>query len=85
MSKGWESKSVDEQQAEAASRRASLEPTGAAGVKDPEHQRRVQDLELQREHILNERTANPHRRSALSEALATVERDLELLGWSIKL
>jgi hypothetical protein len=40
---------------------------------------------MQRERILSERTASPHRRSALELALATIERDLELLGWSIKL
>jgi hypothetical protein len=45
----------------------------------------VQGLEMQRERVLSERTSNPHRRSALELALATIERELEQLGWSIKL
>jgi hypothetical protein len=47
--------------------------------------RKIQALELQRERVLSERTSSPHRRSALELALATIERDLEQLGWSIKL
>jgi hypothetical protein len=35
--------------------------------------------------VLSERTSSPHRRSALSLALATIERELEQLGWSIKI
>jgi hypothetical protein len=35
--------------------------------------------------VLSERTASPHRRSALELALATIENELEQLGWSIKL
>ena len=89
MSKGWESKSVEEQQAEALETRAR-NSTAAAGAKadkldQADRQRRIQALEMQRERVLSERTANPHRRNALSDALATLERDLELLGWSIKL
>ena len=86
MSKGWESKNVEEQQAEAGAER------GAAAVRDAkahqeeaERKRRVQALEMQRERVLSERTSSPHRRSALELALATIERELEQLGWSIKL
>ena len=84
MSKGWESKNVEEQQAEANVSRASSTEADGTG-EGAERQRRIQGLELQRESILNERTASPHRRTALESALATIERDLELLGWSIKL
>jgi hypothetical protein len=81
MSKGWESKNVEEQQAQA------VERTGALRVAADEatRKRRIQELEMQRERVLSERTSSPHRRSALAMALATIERDLELLGWSIKI
>ena len=88
MSKGWESKSVEEQQAEAAApskSAASTELTAEARRTEADRKRRIQALEMQRERVLSERTASPHRRSALELALATIERDLEQLGWSIKL
>ncbi|MFP5232783.1 MAG: hypothetical protein ACLGQX_09160 [Acidobacteriota bacterium] len=102
MSKGWESKGTEEQQAE-AERRAEASPAGSSGPAssssisasearnaelaraEAERRRRVQSLELQRERVLSERTSNPHRRSALELALATIERELEQLGWSIKI
>jgi phage protein D len=86
MSKGWESKSVEEQQAAASAPKASnSEMTTEAKRADAERKRRIQSLELQRERVLSERTSSPHRRSALELALATIERELEQLGWSIKL
>jgi hypothetical protein len=86
MSKGWESKSVEEQQAEAATPKpSSAEVTPEAKRQEAERKRRVQGLEMQRERVLSERTSSPHRRSALELALATIERELEQLGWSIKL
>jgi hypothetical protein len=85
MSKGWESKNIEEQQAEAAERRAASQTATAAAANEAERKRRVATLELQRERVLSEQTSNPHRRSALQLALATIERDLEQLGWSIKL
>ncbi len=42
-------------------------------------QRQRQALELQRERILDERTSNPHRRAALSAALADIEKRLNTL------
>ena len=84
MSKGWESKSVEEQQAEMERRAISAD--ASAVVKDEaDRKRRVAGLELQRERVLSEQTSSPHRRSALQLALATIERDLEQLGWSVKL
>ena len=87
MSKGWESKNVEEQQAQsaAAERVLANETKSAARLADAEQERRRQALEMQRERVLSERTASPHRRSALELALATIERDLEQLGWSVKL
>jgi hypothetical protein len=70
MAKSWETRTVAELEAERAA---------------AERKRRVQALEMQRERVLSERTASPHRRSALELALATIENELEQLGWSIKL
>lgn len=42
--------------------------------------RRKQALELQREHILSQRTSNAHRRAALAAALEQVETQLSALG-----
>ncbi len=54
-------------------------------VADQQRQRRLQGLTMQRERILSERTSNPHRRGALVDALAAIERELEQLGWTIHL
>jgi hypothetical protein len=86
MSKGWESKSVEEQQAEAAAPKLSSSTVTPEDRRaDAEKKRRIQALELQRERVLSERTSSPHRRSALEMALATIELELEQLGWSIQL
>lgn len=86
MSKGWESKNVEEQQAETAQSRFA-QSAAAANVarEDADKKRRIHALELQRERVLSEQTSSPHRRSALQLALATIERDLQELGWMIKL
>ena len=82
MSRGWESKSVEEQQNEAA----APEPVGANDdAVAAENKRKLQALELQRERILSERTSSPHRRSALTLALADIEEKLAELGWTIHL
>jgi hypothetical protein len=73
MSKGWESKSVEEQQAERAA------PVEAKSKVDGPKARARQALELQREQILSTRTANPHRRAALEAALKQVEDQLAAL------
>ena len=82
MSRGWESKSVEEQQAQAA----APKPNPAADhALDADRKRRRQDLELQRERVLSERTSSPHRRTALANALADIEEKLTELGWTIHL
>jgi hypothetical protein len=73
MSKGWESKSVEEQQAERAA------PVEAKSKIDGPKTRALQALELQREQILSARTANPHRRAALEAALQQVEGQIAAL------
>ncbi len=83
MSKGWESKNVEEQQAASVAPKPEGDPGDANSAAD--RKRRIQDLEMKRERVLSERTSSPHRRSALELALATIERELEQLGWSIKI
>ncbi|HTZ59592.1 MAG TPA: hypothetical protein VMB49_15900 [Acidobacteriaceae bacterium] len=81
MARGWESKSVEEQQAAGG-------PAASSFPADPEHQRleraRVerqrQELDLQRERILSERTSSPVRRAALEAALAEIESRLAHLA-----
>jgi hypothetical protein len=80
MSRGWESKSVEEQQTQAAAPRPDPK---AAAAEEAERTRQRQALELQRERILSERTSSPHRRSALAYALADIEEKLAELGWSV--
>jgi Tfp pilus assembly protein FimV len=82
MSRGWESKSVEEQQMQAAVPKPN---PAAAHEQDAERKRQRQALELQRERVLSERTSSPHRRSALANALADIEEKLAELGWTVHL
>ncbi|MEO6802376.1 MAG: hypothetical protein ABI197_03915 [Granulicella sp.] len=83
MSKGWESKSVEEQQ-NAAPRPKPVDPHHVS-AEEAQRRRQRQSLELQRERILSERTSSPHRRTALTNALADIEEQLAELGWAIHL
>jgi hypothetical protein len=83
MSRGWESKSVEEQQNQAADAPKPVAAENHAEV--AERKRKRQALELQRERILSERTSSPHRRTALTNALADIEEKLTELGWTIHL
>jgi hypothetical protein len=83
MSKGWESKSVEEQQSAAAMPKPAS--PGMQRAEEAERKRKLQALSLQRERILSERTASPHRRSALSAALIDIEEKLSELGWTLHL
>jgi hypothetical protein len=104
MANGWESKSVEMQQADRQAGQLAAEHTDKAEqkaqqvaasapkpvqpnsrVEEAEHKRKLQDLHLQRERILSERTSNPHRRTALTNALADIEEKLAELGWTIHL
>ena len=71
-----------EQQTQAASPNAD---PAAAHALEAERKRQRQALELQRERVLSERTSNPHRRTALTNALADIEEKLAELGWTIHL
>jgi hypothetical protein len=82
MARGWESKSVEEQQsvndATDAGRNRALTKQAVAGRAQRERQK--QELELQRERVLAERTSNPLRRAALTAALIDIEARLALLA-----
>ncbi len=75
---------MEEQQSNAAAPAPKLDPA-TAHAEAAERKRRVQELELQRERVLSERTSSPHRRTALSNALADIEEKLAELGWTIHL
>jgi hypothetical protein len=82
MARGWESKSVEEQQS-AADLTASGTLVDAAKKNVLERariERQRQELDLQRERILSERTSSPVRRAALEAALADIESRLALLS-----
>jgi hypothetical protein len=85
MSRGWESKSVESAQeaSQSATSNAPKPPVASAHLEEADRKRQRQALELQRERILSERTSSPHRRSALTNALADVEEKLAELGWTI--
>ena len=94
MSRGWESKSVESQQAEPISipdaeapvpHKANVVEMRGNIAADAERKRERQALELQRERILSERTSSPHRRTALANALADIEEKLVNLGWTLHL
>jgi len=71
---------VEEQQTQAA---APKPDPATAHALDADRKRKRQALELQRERVLSERTSNPHRRTALTNALADIEEKLAELGWTI--
>ena len=73
---------MEEQQAQSGAPKA--DPATAHAL-DAERKRQRQALELQRERVLSERTSNPHRRTALTNALADIEEKLAQLGWTIHL
>ena len=81
MARGWESKSVEEQQSIAEpSPGASLEAKKQDGLELAKRARQQQELDLQRERILSERTSSPVRRAALEAALADIESRIARLS-----
>ncbi|WP_158749754.1 hypothetical protein [Acidobacterium sp. S8] len=53
---------------------------GPKAAAEAAQKRQVQELELQRERILDERTSSPHRRAALEAALAHIESRLSSIS-----
>jgi hypothetical protein len=82
MARGWESKSVEEQQsvADLSASGAAVDAAKRNGVERAKRERQRQELDLQRERILSERTSSPVRRAALEAALADIEARLALLS-----
>ena len=82
MARGWESKSVEEQQSSGDVFDSGAVVDGAKrdGVERAKRERQKQELDLQRERVLSERTSSPVRRAALEAALADIEARLALLS-----
>jgi hypothetical protein len=82
MARGWESKSVEEQQssAEVSAAGAVLDSSKRDGLERAKRERQKQELDLQRERILSERTSSPVRRAALEAALADIEARITQLS-----
>jgi hypothetical protein len=83
MARGWESKSVEEQMANASGTVGGAVTNGnqrQAKLDRAAQERQRQSLNLQRENILSQRTSNPGRRAALEAALAEVEAQIAAIG-----
>jgi hypothetical protein len=96
MARGWESKSVEEQMANALQQPVvdagkhlngqdsngfvSEDARRAADKVRSERERQLQALNLQRENILSQKTSHPARRAALEAALAQIEAQIEAMG-----
>jgi hypothetical protein len=82
MARGWESKSVEEQQsvADQSASSAAVDAARRNGVERATRERQRQELDLQRERVLSERTSSPVRRAALEAALADIESRLARLS-----
>jgi hypothetical protein len=89
MARGWESKSVEEQMANAALHQPEVNAGNEFVSEDQRRaaeqvrtvkERQKQALHLQRENILSQRTSNPARRSALEAALAQIEAQIEAMN-----
>jgi hypothetical protein len=80
MARGWESKSVEAQQDEAAARTTSEKPRltreAVARLREKENLR----LSLQNVGQQLERSHNPHHRAMLEQARADLERKIQELG-----
>jgi hypothetical protein len=77
MARGWESKSVEEQQAEASAKSAKRPP--AMSVEEAARWREKESLRLSRQRVLQqlEATQNPRHRKMLEDSLADLEQKLK--------
>jgi hypothetical protein len=81
MARGWESKSVEDQQSvESSASAALMDAKKQDGREQAKRVRQMQELDLQRERILSERTSSPVRRAALEAALADIEARIARLS-----
>ncbi len=76
MARGWESKSVEDQQAEAAADRAR--PKMQLTAQQIDRSRKLQSLELSRHRVQQQLTtaSNPRHREMLQNALSDLEKKL---------
>ncbi len=88
MARGWESKSVEEQMANAL-QQPEVDPGTGFESEDARRlaaqhravrEREKQALNLQRENILSQKTSHPARRAALEAALAQIEGQISAMG-----
>ena len=79
MARGWESKSVEQQQEERFEQRKVARP--AVSAEQQERDRRREGLALSRRRLAQELAAatNPRHRQMLQEALADLDRQLAVL------
>jgi hypothetical protein len=77
MARGWESKSIEAQQAEASEK--SSEPRRKLSPEEASRQREREGLRLSRQRILQElgATQHAHRRKGLEEALRELDKKLQ--------
>jgi hypothetical protein len=80
MARGWESKSVEAQQDEAAERTASEKPHLTREEADQLREREALRLSLENIHQQLARGQNPRRRAMLEQALADLTRKIQALG-----
>ena len=81
MARGWESKSVEEQQSlDGKANAVGGVPHRQSAAEDARRVRQIQDLKLQRERILSQRTSSPVRRAALEAALGVIEARIAQLA-----
>jgi hypothetical protein len=82
MARGWESKSVEAQQAEATDKSANPRPRLSAEA--AAHLREREGIRLARQRVLQqlERSQNPRHRKLLQDELAELDRKLSMLPTS---
>jgi hypothetical protein len=80
MARGWESKSVEAQQDEAAGKTTSEKPHMTRVEAKRLREREALRLSLQNVNQQLARSQNPRRRAMLEQALADLQRKLESLG-----
>jgi hypothetical protein len=76
MARGWESKSVEEQQAEMLDQRKTIRP--ALSPDEQQRNTKRESLLLSRGHLVQQlkAAANPRRRKMLEQAIAELDRQL---------
>ncbi len=80
MARGWESKAIEDQQAEAAAEKGQTKARLTAD--EIKRQQEIQGLELSRQRVRQQllSATNPQHREMLQLALAELERKLSLLS-----